>query len=81
MLIAGDTVLKDRLSPLGFLFFWLTCLGLTGTAIIIAIRDFASLQRRAHEEQRRLFESALEEIARRKAAKLQEQQPPEDSSE
>lgn len=68
MLIAGETVLKNRLPPTGFVFFWLGCLIFTGLAMIVAIVDFAAQQRHAQEEQRKLVESTLDDIARKKDA-------------
>ena len=66
MVVAGETVLKNRLQPTGFVFFWLGCLIFTGLAMIVAVIDFAAQQRRAREEQRQLFESTLDDIARKK---------------
>jgi len=68
MVITGETVLKNRLQPTGFVFFWLGCLIFTGLAMIVAIIDFAAQQRRAQEEQRKLFETTLDDIARKKNA-------------
>ena len=71
MLIAGQTVLSTRFGPLGFAVFWIVCLLLTCVAIIVAFRDLSVVRRRTREEQRALFESTLNEIARQKAAKAE----------
>jgi hypothetical protein len=63
MLIAGQTVLSGRLSPWGFLVYWLICGVLTGAAMVVAIRDLRAIRRRNIEEQRRLFHTTLEQIA------------------
>jgi len=63
MLIAGQTVLKDRLNdPKTFVVYWLLCFGFTGSAIFIAFLDVRALQHRTREEQRNLVHRTLEEI-------------------
>jgi membrane protein implicated in regulation of membrane protease activity len=69
MLIAGQTVLRDRLGGLGFVFFWLACFAFTFLAILVAALDAAAIRRRARAEQHRFLKDTLEEIARKKAAK------------
>jgi hypothetical protein len=63
MLIAGQTVLSGRLGPWAFMLYWLACLALTGGAIVVAFRDLRAIQRRNLEEQRRLFQATLEQVA------------------
>jgi hypothetical protein len=69
MLIAGQTVLSERLSPLEFMVYWLVCAVLTGLAMVAALRDLRALQRRNLEEQRRLFHATLEQAANEARAK------------
>ncbi|HXP60515.1 MAG TPA: hypothetical protein VN829_08495 [Dongiaceae bacterium] len=69
MLITGQTVLSGRLNPLAFMLYWLVCVGLTGLAMVLAIRDLRALQRRNLEEQRRLFQATLEQAANEARAK------------
>jgi hypothetical protein len=71
MLIAGETVLSDRLRlhPLAFLVFWMSCFVLVGLAFLMALLDLAVVRRRTHEQQRQLLESAMGEIAQTKALK------------
>ena len=69
MLIGGETVLKDRLRNLAFVFYWLVCFGFTGLAILIAFLDARVLQRRTRQEQRELFETTLKEIETEAKAK------------
>jgi hypothetical protein len=69
MLIAGLTVLRELLHGLGFVLFWLVCLGFTCLAMLIAFWDAAVTRRQAREEQRAFLEDTLREIARRKQLK------------
>jgi len=62
MLLAGETILKGRFPPGGFLFYWLICLVLTLLAIAVAFRDVKESARRAAQEQKRLLETALKDI-------------------
>ena len=62
MLIAGETVLKGRLSALGFLFFWLVCFVITVLAMYAALVDARAVREETHAEQRALFESTLQKI-------------------
>jgi hypothetical protein len=62
MLIAGETFLQERLTPVGFLIFWLACLACTLAAIIVAFQDFRALRRRVYKDQRELFEATLRKI-------------------
>ncbi|HWX18979.1 MAG TPA: hypothetical protein VN578_03630 [Candidatus Binatia bacterium] len=74
MLVAGQTVLEGRLTPVAFLVYWLVCVILTGLAIFVAFADVRALAYRTHREQRDLLQNTLKEIeteARRKA-----RQPP-----
>src|SRR5262245_6806973 len=69
MLVAGETVLKNRLEPIGFILFWLACLVCTCAAIMVALVDLSAVRRRTREEQRALLESTVQEIARQKELK------------
>ena len=62
MLVCGETLLKERLSPIASLIFWLVCLVFTSLAIIVALLDARALQRRIRQEQRELFQSTLKKI-------------------
>jgi hypothetical protein len=62
MLVAGETVLDGRLSAFAFLFYWLCCLLLTATAIVVAFADVLALQRRTHQERRDLLQNTIKEI-------------------
>src|SRR5687768_1822159 len=64
MVIAGQTFLRDRLQPAGFLLFWLVCLGFTLLAIFVAFLDVFAIRQRTRDEQRALFEETLKDIAR-----------------
>lgn len=69
MLIAGQTVLENRLGKTGFIFFWTGCFVFTGLALLVALLDFSVLRRRTRKEQRELIEKMLEEIERQKESK------------
>jgi hypothetical protein len=62
LLILGETVLKGRLTPEAFLVYWLICLVLTITAIIVAFLDFRDLGRSTVHQHRDLIDKTLEEI-------------------
>jgi hypothetical protein len=80
MLVAGQTVLHNRLSEAGFVIYWLGCFAATILALLIAVLDAAVVSRRARAEQREFLESTLKEIARQKTAKEQRPAEPPDAS-
>ena len=77
MLIAGETVLSDRLRahPGEFVIFWMACFVFVGLAFLMALLDLAVIRRRTREQQRELLESALRQIAQTKESKSN--RPPE----
>ena len=62
MLLAGETVLKGRLSPMAFLAFWIGCFLVTGLAATTALLDAARVRKESRLEQRALFEETLRNI-------------------
>jgi hypothetical protein len=62
MLVLGQTVWKERLQGLGFVFYWMACVLLTGLAVLIALLDFRALVRRSLREQHDLLTSTLHKI-------------------
>jgi hypothetical protein len=66
MLVAGETVLRDRLSSLGFMVFWLGCFGFTVLAIFTALADARALRNESRNQQRALFEETLARIRQNK---------------
>jgi len=62
MLIAGETVLADRLRGGSYLIYWLLCFCFTGLAGVAALLDFHALRQRAREQKRALLETALKDI-------------------
>lgn len=62
MLIAGQSVLRHRLSGVWFLAYWAVCFVLTAAAMVVAILDARDLARGTVREQRDLMESTLKEI-------------------
>jgi hypothetical protein len=79
MLVAESTLLKDRLSGMALLVYWMGCFLLTLLAISAAFLDVLVLRHEVREQQRALFESTLrrieEEKARRKPDNQDGQQP------
>jgi hypothetical protein len=80
MLVAGETVLRDRLGKAVFVIYWLGCFVFTGLAALVAILDAAAVGRRARAEQREFLESTLKEIERQKAAKVWKPEEPGDKA-
>jgi hypothetical protein len=62
MLVAGQTVLETRLKGILFAIYWLTCVGMTGAAILIAFLDARAVSRRICQEERELLNTALRQI-------------------
>jgi hypothetical protein len=62
MLIAGETVLDNRLKGLGFLGYWFGCFILTALAIVIAFVDARAVRRQSRRQEKELLENALKEI-------------------
>jgi hypothetical protein len=62
MLVAGETVLRDRLRDLAFLVYWLACFALTGLAVGVALIDARENRRRLREEKRDLLQTTLKDI-------------------
>lgn len=75
MLVLGETLLRQSLSKVAFVFYWLVCLVCTALAILFAFRDVTGIQRQAREEQRELLEKTIREIARQKQAKTDRSGP------
>jgi len=75
LLVAGDTVLKGRMGPVGFLIYWLVCFGLTGVAVVVAMLDYRAVRFRMREENRRLLDSTLRQIESDAQARPQRQKP------
>lgn len=80
MLLAGQTVLRERLSPVTFLVFWLGCFIFAALALLLALLEVSAIRRRIREEQRTLFETTLQEIARRQQAQTQKRLEPDETS-
>src|ERR1044071_7258691 len=71
MLIAGETVLKGRLTPNASVLYWLGCFVFTILAIITALRDVRALSAKAVKEQRGLLDTTLRDIESDARRKLQ----------
>jgi membrane protein implicated in regulation of membrane protease activity len=75
MLLIGQTVLKDRLQSLDFVYYWLTCTVFTGLTLIVALLDMRVVRRRARQQQSELLKNTLREI------NLEQSKPREKSGE
>lgn len=62
MLFAGETILKQRLDPLGTLVYWTGCFLATIAAIMCALLDLGRSFRESHSEQRELLEETVRKI-------------------
>lgn len=74
MLIVGETMLMGRLHDLAFLAYWLICIALTGSAILVALLDARALRHQTRQEAHDLLQSTLNKIATDAR-----QKPPRDS--
>jgi hypothetical protein len=64
MVVAGESLLKERLQAEAFIYYWLVCIIFTFLTMVIALMDYWMVRRRLHREQRELFREALQAIAR-----------------
>ena len=62
LLLVGELFLRQRLSPLGLLFYWGGCLFATFAAILCALLDLGRSLRQSHDAQRELLEETVREI-------------------
>jgi hypothetical protein len=69
MLIAGETVLKAKLSGVPLLCYWLACFVFTMLAVGVALLDAARVRQELRDEQRALVEDTLQEIERKKQSR------------
>ena len=69
MLIAGQTILENRLNPLAMFVYWSTCFVLTGIAAVVALMDASRVRAEQREAQRTLIENTLHEIEREKRSR------------
>lgn len=73
MLVAGETVLPGRLSPVGILFYWAGCFLVTALAALVALLDAARVRAESRQAQRSLFEETLHQVESEKRARSQNQ--------
>lgn len=74
MLIAGETVLKSRLTGGLLLCYWMGCFVLTVVAAGVAILDAARMRSELREQQRSLIEETLRDVEREKQARKKSEQ-------
>ena len=55
MLIWGQTFLKPFLEGVGFVIYWLACMGFTGLAMLTALLDVWAVRRRTRDQQQDLI--------------------------
>ena len=65
MLILGETLLRDRLANLAFVYYWLVCASFTLLTLIIAVLDLRAVRRRSQQEHAELVREAFRDIAPR----------------
>lgn len=62
MLLAGETVLRNRLQGAAFLIFWLACFGFTFLAMLVAMWDARIVRLRTQRAQRELLQATVHKI-------------------
>jgi len=60
MLLLGFTLLRDRLANLGFLLYWMGCLGFTLLAAMTALLDLLVIRMKAREEQKKELKNVVQ---------------------
>jgi len=80
MLVAGETLLKGRLSAPGFVAYWLVCFVVTVLAIYAALVDARAVRQETQAEQRALFETTLKRIQEEKTRKTRDATNSQDQS-
>jgi hypothetical protein len=63
MLVVGLTVLAPRLTGLGFVGYWLGCMGLTFLAALTALLDLWATSRRVRQAQQELLSQTVDELS------------------
>src|SRR5256885_16639383 len=61
MLIWGQTFLKPYLEGVGFVIYWLACMGFTALAMLTALLDIWAIRRRTRDQQRDLLRQIFDE--------------------
>jgi len=69
MLVAGETILHERLSGVGLIVYWLGCLVWTALAAMTALVDAARVREEQRQEQRALIENTLRQIEQEKRSR------------
>lgn len=64
MVVAGESLLKQRLQAKVFIYYWLVCIIFTFLTMVTALVDYWVVRRRMHREQKALFQEALQAIIR-----------------
>jgi len=76
MLIAGLTVLQDRLSGLAFAIYWLICMLLTFLSLMIALLDVRAVRRQSRQQQNDLMRQMISNVERARHELLKKPEPP-----
>ncbi len=69
MLALGQTVWNGQLQGLGYVFYWMACVVLTGLAVFIALLDARAVLRRTLREHHDLLTDTLQDIKKDAATK------------
>ncbi len=59
LLLAGQTLLRDRLHGARYALYWLTCLFLVALALLCALLDLRLIRRHARRQQLNLIQETL----------------------
>jgi hypothetical protein len=75
MLIAGETLLKGKLSPVWMLAYWLACFALAAISMIYAVLDASAVARQTAKARRELAAHTVQEIEQSLRDKRQNPKP------
>lgn len=67
LLVWGQTVLEPVLQGVGYLLYWLVCLGFTLAAIVLALLDIRATRRRVRQAHQHLLDRVLDELQQHKS--------------
>ena len=65
MLILGETLFRDRLANLAFVYYWLVCALFTFVTLVVALLDLRAVRRRSQQEHAALVRETFRDIAPR----------------
>lgn len=63
LIVFGLTAFRKSLSGLGLMAYYLACMALLLTAVLLAVRDMRDIRRQNREENSRLAEQAFDDVS------------------